>query len=86
MKDVLGTWIGGRRGPAHIKSLVLCTMAASSGWGWLSLCCTLKHHRIPSLCLRPGPCLGQRRQQTLSEGKQGSHWLGKWTAEDLSHR
>lgn len=39
----------------------------------------------PCVCTQ-APAWGQRRQQALSEGKQGSHWLGKWTAEDLSHR
>lgn len=86
MQDMLGPWIEGGRGLVRIKSLVIGTTAASSGWGWLLPCCTLKHHRMPSLCLHPGPCLGHRRQRSLGGGGQASQWLGKRGTMNLSHR
>lgn len=79
MLDVFGTWIGGEQGLAHIKSLVTHAMAASSGWARRLPC--LEHHRIPSMCLHPGPRL---EQQTLSMGGQGSQGFGEWTTDNLS--
>lgn len=59
MQVVLGTWIGDGRGPAHIKSLVILTMAASSGWGWLLTCCTLKCYRYPPYVCTQAPASGR---------------------------
>lgn len=75
MWDVFGAWIGGGRGSVRMESLVIGTTATSSGWEWLLLCCILKHHRTPSLCLHPGPWLVQR-PWSLGESGQGGQWWG----------